>query len=268
MYDNLVLSPGHGVFLPGAVNSKFNVKEYLIAYKLCIDLVDKLKGKIQINMVYDDVSKNVSANMGYLKKLHKKYDVGNSKTLHIFVHINAGGGTGVEMIYKNAKMKALAVELSSKFSKVMMLRDRGAKYRDDLSMVNNFSHSILTELFFIDSKADLDAFNKNYNKLLDVFVDIILDNVRNLNKKIEVIKPVQKVESVKKVEVESDMCKCNGNLLTNTGRKGIISLSKKAVRDKVFTSPHSDIEKYSDGELISLLGAFMDRVYDDLKGSK
>lgn len=53
--------------------------------------------------------------------------------------------------------------------------------------------------------------------------------------------------------------KWEGIVLNETGRKAIRSIIKKAVADKTFSDPHKDVDKYTDGELLSYLAAYVDR---------
>lgn len=48
-------------------------------------------------------------------------------------------------------------------------------------------------------------------------------------------------------------------VLNETGRSAIRNIIKKAVEDKTFSSPHKDVDKYTDGELVSYLAAYIDR---------
>lgn len=263
MYDNLVISPGHGVYLPGAIGN--GRKEYDIVFKFCVDLTERLKDKIKINMVYDDKSKSVSNNIGYLTQMHKKYDVGNGKSLHLFFHINSASSlaTGYETLYKNEKLFDLATVFSNESSKILGLRNRGNKKRTDLGMLNNFSHSLLLELFFINNKIDMDLFYKNYNKLLDVYESIILKNVRNL-KFVDTKKSELKVDKTvvsKEVEVKS-VEKYNPDsvvLLNETGRKEAREFIRRGVFEGIFTSKHENVENYSDIELLSYSLAYLNR---------
>ena len=53
-------------------------------------------------------------------------------------------------------------------------------------------------------------------------------------------------------------------LLNATGRESARNLIKKGVKEKLFTSPHKDVDKYSDKDLISYALAYVDRKFASL----
>ncbi|EEK44561.1 Cell wall hydrolase/autolysin [Bacillus cereus BDRD-ST26] len=80
--------------------------------------------------------------------------------LVISFHLNAsdGNGQGVEVLYYD--QKDLAAKISAQLAKDIGWRDRGAKQRTDLAVLNGTkAPAILIELGFIDNESDMAKWN-------------------------------------------------------------------------------------------------------------
>ena len=88
------------------------------------------------------------------------------------IHFNAFNGTttGTEVLYKNSLGKA--PELSKKIANVLGIKDRGAKRRTDLYMMN-IGFDTLIEVCFHDNKGDLEAYNKRKNEIATIIAEVI-----------------------------------------------------------------------------------------------
>jgi N-acetylmuramoyl-L-alanine amidase len=77
------------------------------------------------------------------------------------IHLNAGGGHGVEVLYKSAKGKEYAERIVNKIAE-LGFTNRGAKA--DVRGLYEFNHVIapnnIIEVFFCDSQTDVDLYNK------------------------------------------------------------------------------------------------------------
>jgi len=72
--------------------------------------------------------------------------------LFVSVHVNAGGGTGAEVIYGKDDSEDFARTVQNVYSEAMGLRNRRVWRRDDLAVVRHTNcPAILIELAFIDS---------------------------------------------------------------------------------------------------------------------
>ena len=67
-------------------------------------------------------------------------------------------------------------------------------------------------------------------------------------------KPAKPQDNAVLTQIETE-----GIVLNETGRKAIKSIIKRAVADGTFTSKHENVDKYTDGELVSYLAAYIDR---------
>lgn len=88
------------------------------------------------------------------------------------IHFNAfnGSATGTEVLYKNSVGKAS--EMSKKVANVLGIKDRGAKKRTDLYMLN-IGFDNLIEVCFHDCKGDLEAYNKRKNEVATTIAETI-----------------------------------------------------------------------------------------------
>lgn len=88
------------------------------------------------------------------------------------IHFNAfnGQGTGVECFYRGNDVKA--TELSKRVASVLSLKNRGAKKRTDLYMLN-IGFDNLLEVCFHDNHQDLNAYNQKKNEVVNVIAEVI-----------------------------------------------------------------------------------------------
>lgn len=88
------------------------------------------------------------------------------------IHFNAfnGTATGTEVLYKNSLGKA--PELSKKIANVLGIKDRGAKRRTDLYMMN-IGFDALIEVCFHDNKGDLGVYNRRKNEVATTIAEVI-----------------------------------------------------------------------------------------------
>lgn len=92
--------------------------------------------------------------------------------LVIELHFNSYNGSahGTEVLYRPAKMRALAAKVSASIAKCGFF-DRGAKQRTDLMNMNTCYRSgvpyILIETAFIDNKADMTRYAKDVYEVWD-----------------------------------------------------------------------------------------------------
>lgn len=82
--------------------------------------------------------------------------------LAVSIHLNAGGGTGVEVWYWDGSQEGYeyAQRTSAALASAMGLPDRGAKATRNLYWLNSTSMtSVLVEVCFVDRQEDYDAYN-------------------------------------------------------------------------------------------------------------
>lgn len=94
-------------------------------------------------------------------------------------HLNAGGGTGVEVLYnpnsRTSWSRDMAAKVSAAIARLMGIRDRGPKPRTNLAVLNGTNMpAILIETFFLDSQVDCDAYKRvGYDAIAKVAAEAI-----------------------------------------------------------------------------------------------
>ena len=118
--------------------------------------------KAQGHTVYDCTDDNGTTQNANLSNIVKKCNA-HSVDLDVSIHLNAGGGTGVEAyIYPNSSAKDEATRICSKVSSALGIKNRGVKDGSNLYVVRNTNApAVLVECCFVDSTTDRDHWDAN-----------------------------------------------------------------------------------------------------------
>lgn len=118
--------------------------------------------KAQGHTVYDCTDDSGTTQNANLSNIVKKCNA-HSVDLDISIHLNAGGGTGVEAyIYPNSSAKDEATRICSKVSSALGIKNRGVKDGSNLYVVRNTNApAVLVECCFVDSTTDKDHWDAN-----------------------------------------------------------------------------------------------------------
>lgn len=149
------LHGGHNSIVQGA--NFGNRKEHVLDRQVKDAVAAKLRALG--HTVYDDtdeVGGTQSQNLNNIIRNSNSHAV----DLVISFHLNAsdGNGQGVEVLYYD--QKDLAAKISAQLAKDIGWRDRGAKQRTDLAVLNGTkAPAILIELGFIDNESDMAKWN-------------------------------------------------------------------------------------------------------------
>ncbi|CUB10434.1 N-acetylmuramoyl-L-alanine amidase LytC precursor [Bacillus cereus] len=149
------LHGGHNSIVQGA--NFGNRKEHVLDRQVKDAVATKLRSLG--HTVYDDtdeVGTTQSQNLNNIIRNSNSHAV----DLVISFHLNAsdGNGQGVEVLYYD--QKDLATKISAQLAKDIGWRDRGAKQRTDLAVLNGTkAPAILIELGFIDNESDMAKWN-------------------------------------------------------------------------------------------------------------
>lgn len=104
----------------------------------------------------DEKGASQNANLANIVKACNKHAV----DYDISIHLNAGGGTGVEVLNYDERTKAMSDKICANISKALGIRNRGTKYNKELYVLRNTnSLAMLVECCFVDSKTDRDAWD-------------------------------------------------------------------------------------------------------------
>ena len=147
---------GHNSIVPGA-------NKYLNEVTEDRSVKDKLIGYLRASghTVYDCTDDSGTTQSANLSNIVRKCN-SHSADLNISIHLNAGGGTGTEVLYYpgSAEGQAMAAKVSAKIASAFGWKDRGAKGRSDLYVLKNTKAvAILVECCFVDSQADAAAWS-------------------------------------------------------------------------------------------------------------
>lgn len=147
---------GHNSIVPGTnmylneVTEDRSVKDKVIAYLRAAG-----------HTAYDCTDDSGTTQSRNLSNIVAKCNA-HSVDLDISIHLNAGGGTGTEVLYYpgSAEGQAMAAKVSAKIASAFGWKDRGAKGRSDLYVLKNTKAvAILVECCFVDSQADAAAWS-------------------------------------------------------------------------------------------------------------
>lgn len=178
-YKRVIISTGHGGLndrLPGAVGNGY--KEHDVVVELMHLVGEQLKTLgVAYTLMDESVAVTANQNVNNIVANHKALGL-DSETLDISLHLNAGGGTGTEVLYNDVDMLPVAKEFSKEIASLLGLRDRGAKLRTDLGFLRGLKGDILIEVIFIDSKTDVQVYQakkKEVAKLLAMLITKYVD---------------------------------------------------------------------------------------------
>ena len=119
----------------------------------------------------DDFGKTQNANLSNIVKKCNAHSV----DLDISIHLNSGGGTGVECwIYPNSSSKDEAERICSKVSSALGIKNRGVKTSKSLYVLKSTkAPAVLVECCFVDSANDRDKWDAN--KCAKAIVEAVLN---------------------------------------------------------------------------------------------
>lgn len=164
-YDRIVISSGHGKHVRGAAGNP-GLDEVNEARRVVDHLADKLDARgCAVTVFHDDTSKSQNENLNTIVAFHNS----QVRDLDVSVHFNAYQQTtkpmGTEVLYLT--QGPLASKVSSAIASVGFI-NRGPKVRSDLAFLNKTEMpSILIEVCFVDSAADVEIYNKNFDAICE-----------------------------------------------------------------------------------------------------
>jgi N-acetylmuramoyl-L-alanine amidase len=161
VFNSVVISSGHGKYVSGAVGILNEVNEA----RRVVDRVAELLQERGTDVItfHDDTSKDQSTNLNTIVKAHNAQE----RELDVSVHFNAYQTTdkpmGTECLY--VSQPELAAVIAEAIADCGFI-NRGAKKRTDLAFLNNTNEpAILIEVCFVDSKADAEIYNREFEKI-------------------------------------------------------------------------------------------------------
>ena len=138
--------------------------------------------RIRTNVIIDRVSKSQKQNLTYLVQQHNQ----TTRKLDVSIHFNASkekaaAGIGTEVLYVNPALQMLAEKMSQAISKAGGFKNRGAKRRTDLAILNKTTApAILIEICFVNSAEDAMLYRNHQFEIFDAIVQVLEDFVQPL----------------------------------------------------------------------------------------
>ncbi|MDQ0154899.1 N-acetylmuramoyl-L-alanine amidase [Robertmurraya andreesenii] len=173
-YSVVTVNAGHSAKAPGASGNGY--REHEVARTLKDKLIKALNAVGQ--KTADTTSDAGDKNAVLAEQVRKCNAVIKNGRLDVAIHLNAGGGTGTEVLHFGASTKALAAKVSAAIAKAGGYRDRGAKQRQDLYFLRNTNApSILIEVCFIDNADDMRKLMAQMDAIVNAIVKAITGKV-------------------------------------------------------------------------------------------
>lgn len=141
---------GHNAFVPGA---RGYIKEEVVDRQIKDATIKYLRAAGQT--AYDDTDDQGKTQNENLAAIVQKVNAHSGLALAVAIHLNAGGGTGIEVYQYDNKTDAVATRVLNNVCAVTGLRSRGIKKNPSLYVLRNTkSQAILVECGFVDTKTD------------------------------------------------------------------------------------------------------------------
>lgn len=158
------ISGGHGGDDPGAVGNGFKERELTIELA---NLIIKYLKEGYTGFTFKVQQEKVSPS-----NFRRPSDYGLANGFYMSIHFNAGGGHGTEILqgkFGSRRCKIINDVLSKYFT------NRGIKTpnTNDYFMLREADMDMIVEICFIDSKSDMDEYEKNKNKIAKDIADAI-----------------------------------------------------------------------------------------------
>lgn len=205
-----------------------------------------IANKVPATFYEDKTSKNQTQNINDLVAHHNK----DRNGLIVSGHLNSSSPLtkqplGAEVLYSTQK------ELATKVVKAMTdasgLTNRGAKFRDNIGVLTKtYEPSILIEFGFVNSKRDIELLDQHFEAICLAIAKVLATSIG---------RPFSTP-----VKEEGSKLEPSKNTLDATGKAAAKELFGKLYDQGVFTTDHRDkIDQYSDGKILSLLLAYLNR---------
>ena len=169
MSYKIVISSGHGKYVRGAAGILDEVDE---ARRVVDRVAEELRIRgVEVATYHDDYSHSQSENLDRIVDFHnaqkRKLDV----SVHLNCYVQTSSPMGVEVLFLT--QASLAAKVSATIAKAGGFIDRGGKKRTDLAFLNGTNQpALLIEVCFVDSEADAELYQKNFETICKAMADL------------------------------------------------------------------------------------------------
>lgn len=145
---NYSIHAGHNANVPGAQGY---IREEVIDRQIKDATIKYLRAADQT--VYDDTDEQGKTQDENLSSIVRKINAHSGLALAVSIHLNAGGGAGIEVYQYDSKTDTVAARVLNKICAVTRLRNRGQKKNQSLYVLRHSKPpAILIECGFVDTK--------------------------------------------------------------------------------------------------------------------
>jgi N-acetylmuramoyl-L-alanine amidase len=168
-YRRIVISSGHGKYVPGAIG-------ILDEHAEAVCVVDTLSAMlvergVEVTTFEDTVSKTQNENLNRIVDFHNSQTRDLDVSIHFNAYVETDKQMGTECLY--VTQSGLAREVADAVASCGFI-NRGPKCRTDLFFLNNTAMpAILIEVCFVDSEADARLYNDNFEDVCDAIADVL-----------------------------------------------------------------------------------------------
>lgn len=168
---------GHSAKAPGAAANGYKEHEQA---RLCNDAFIKVM-KAHGHSVTDTTSDGKNRYIVLEEQAAKANKVNaGDRQIDLSFHLNAGGGTGVEVFYYGDDAKMLAGTVSSAIATTLGVKNRGAKKSQELYFLKNTkATALLIEVCFIDSASDMEKLVAKRAEAMTAVAEVLVGPFRS-----------------------------------------------------------------------------------------
>ena len=166
MYNQINISSGHSINCQGAIGI---INEVTEARKV-VDRVYRICKSLGIEVYkYHDTASNSSQNLANIVSWHNKFKDGIDVSIHFNAYTHTNNAMGTEVFYYSQSQ--LTANVSVAIANAGGFKNRGAKKGTGLYFLKNtIKPAILIEICFVDSVADVELYNKNFDAICNAIV--------------------------------------------------------------------------------------------------
>ncbi|BBN98322.1 peptidoglycan-binding protein [Sporolactobacillus terrae] len=141
---------GHNSFVPGAQGF---IKEEVVNRQIKNAVINDLRAAG--HTVYDDTDDQAKTQNENLAAIVRKINSHTNLSLVVSIHLNAGGGTGIEIYQPDIRTNGVAQRVLNAVCAVTGLKNRGVHTNSSLYVLRNTTApAILVECGFVDHQSD------------------------------------------------------------------------------------------------------------------
>jgi N-acetylmuramoyl-L-alanine amidase-like protein len=165
----IAISAGHSLKVRGASGVLDEVDE---ARRVTTRLGKELASRgVDVRTFWDDTSTTQSENLSTITDWHNSEDSDLAVSVHFNAYVETTNPMGCEVLY--VTQKNLAAKVSAAIADAGLI-NRGAKFRDDLYVLNNtIAPAILLEVAFVDSTTDAEIYNTHFDLICESIANVL-----------------------------------------------------------------------------------------------